>query len=256
MRTSPQASLVPRTSPASWLTQAEKTGGLCNGVESFLSLACTHPEGPGIHYTTYESAVHGFGDVKELRTMRKTAPWFRDYISPPGPKLPRRDGVLAGRAARIASPDGFVQGSSRTAAWETTGASGSWDRTHPSCASPNTRSRRPTSHFPSTLPRKSPCHMGDADARSYMVVPSTWVMIKFLMYGALFAAFARFGWGRKFLLKVRRWLWALRDGGLQHPSFFSGGLVSHEGPSEAVKEQTSFVMTFFGQGPAPLRVGS
>ena len=41
----------------------------CCSVESFLTLIC--PEGLGLHYTTYESAVHGVADVANLRKIRK-----------------------------------------------------------------------------------------------------------------------------------------------------------------------------------------
>jgi len=41
----------------------------CTSVESFLTLIC--PEGLGLHYTTYESAVHGVADVANLRKIRK-----------------------------------------------------------------------------------------------------------------------------------------------------------------------------------------
>lgn len=41
----------------------------CTSIESFLTLVC--PEGLGLHYTTYESAVHGVADVSSLRKIRK-----------------------------------------------------------------------------------------------------------------------------------------------------------------------------------------
>eukprot|EP01041_Mallomonas_annulata_P001657 gene1657-3206_t len=41
----------------------------CSSIESFLSLNCG-PEGIGGHYTTYECAVHGIGDIQSLRKVR------------------------------------------------------------------------------------------------------------------------------------------------------------------------------------------
>ena len=38
-------------------------------IESFLKLKCG-PSGLGGHYTTYECAVHGIGDVRSLRMIR------------------------------------------------------------------------------------------------------------------------------------------------------------------------------------------
>ena len=49
-----------------------KDSALCSSVESFLSVK-TGASGMAGHYTTYECAVHGMGDVASLHTIRKEA---------------------------------------------------------------------------------------------------------------------------------------------------------------------------------------
>jgi len=45
-------------------------GGLINSIDAYLELR-SGDQGAGIHFATYESAVHGFGDAASLRKIRK-----------------------------------------------------------------------------------------------------------------------------------------------------------------------------------------
>ena len=61
----------------------------CTAIESFLTIDC--PKGLKGHFTTYESAVHGMGDLKVLKEIRKE---IKKKYKPPlihtlGPKLSR-----------------------------------------------------------------------------------------------------------------------------------------------------------------------
>ena len=61
----------------------------CTTIESFLTIDC--PKGLKGHFTTYESAVHGMGDLKVLKEIRKE---IKKKYKPPlisniGPKLSR-----------------------------------------------------------------------------------------------------------------------------------------------------------------------
>eukprot|EP00607_Mallomonas_marina_P007740 CAMPEP_0182416502 /NCGR_PEP_ID=MMETSP1167-20130531/809_1 /TAXON_ID=2988 /ORGANISM="Mallomonas Sp, Strain CCMP3275" /LENGTH=458 /DNA_ID=CAMNT_0024589319 /DNA_START=53 /DNA_END=1426 /DNA_ORIENTATION=- len=63
----------------------------CSIIESFLSLSCGE-DGLGGHYTTYECAVHGFGDIATLKRTREEVQ--RKYQPPQieytGKKLTRK----------------------------------------------------------------------------------------------------------------------------------------------------------------------
>ncbi|CAE7556545.1 SCCPDH, partial [Symbiodinium microadriaticum] len=77
----------------------EKYGETHNlsSIESFLSLNAG-PSGMAGHYTTYECAVHGLGDVQSLRRIRREATAKYDppnLISPPGcPILEKHNGIV------------------------------------------------------------------------------------------------------------------------------------------------------------------
>ena len=49
----------------------------CSSIESFLNIECSL--GIGGHYTTFESAVHGFGDAENLKKLRKEVIDFISY---------------------------------------------------------------------------------------------------------------------------------------------------------------------------------
>ncbi len=51
----------------------------CSSIESFLIINC--PKGLAGHYTTYESAVYGVGDVKKLKKVRNEI--IAKYKPPP-----------------------------------------------------------------------------------------------------------------------------------------------------------------------------
>ena len=53
-------------------------------------------------------------------------------------------------------------------------------------------------------------------------------------FGFLFNTLAARSWGRSLLLR--------------HPKFFTRGLVSHAGPTEAQMRETSFSLTIYGRG--------
>ena len=61
----------------------------CASIESFLTIDC--PKGLKGHFTTYESAVHGMGDLKALQQIRKEIKkkYNLPAIKHPGPKLLR-----------------------------------------------------------------------------------------------------------------------------------------------------------------------
>ena len=68
----------------------------------------------------------------------------------------------------------------------------------------------------------------------YFLIKSFFSSLLVIICGAMFTLLASKSWGQRLLLR--------------YPKFFSGGAVSHEGPSEEQMEDTSFVLTLFGFG--------
>ncbi|CAI5770639.1 saccharopine dehydrogenase-like oxidoreductase [Podarcis lilfordi] len=69
---------------------------------------------------------------------------------------------------------------------------------------------------------------------AYATVGGLGTVIKLMFAGLLFLMLVKFNFGRKLLLK--------------YPEFFSGGHFTKEGPTEKQMEESSFEMTFFGEG--------
>ncbi|XP_053238706.1 saccharopine dehydrogenase-like oxidoreductase isoform X1 [Podarcis raffonei] len=69
---------------------------------------------------------------------------------------------------------------------------------------------------------------------AYATVGGLGTVIKLMFAGLLFLMLVKFNFGRKLLLK--------------YPAFFSGGHFTKEGPTEKQMEESSFEMTFFGEG--------
>nr|CAD7432905.1 unnamed protein product [Timema monikensis] len=70
--------------------------------------------------------------------------------------------------------------------------------------------------------------------QAYVAFKSLLTVLAVILMGGVFGLLARSKFGRKLLLK--------------YPSIFSGGTVSHEGPSEDSMKNTHFSITLFGEG--------
>jgi len=71
-------------------------------------------------------------------------------------------------------------------------------------------------------------------AQAYVGFSSFFTIVLMVLFGGMFTFLVKFEFGRKLLLK--------------HPRLFSGGMFSHEGPSEEKIKKTKFSMTFRGEG--------
>nr|XP_020643666.1 saccharopine dehydrogenase-like oxidoreductase [Pogona vitticeps] len=69
---------------------------------------------------------------------------------------------------------------------------------------------------------------------AYTTVGGIGSVIKLMFAGLLFLMLVKFNFGRKLLIK--------------YPEFFSGGYFTKKGPTEKQMEESSFEMTFFGEG--------
>lgn len=77
----------------------KKFAGTLNNIESYLHIDCT--VSPAGHFATYESAVHGFANVKDLQALRKAnKELLHRKIEYPGPKMRRLGNVWSNPAAK------------------------------------------------------------------------------------------------------------------------------------------------------------
>ncbi|XP_071797123.1 saccharopine dehydrogenase-like oxidoreductase [Asterias amurensis] len=177
----------------------KKFPGILNTVESFVALQ-SGPEGSAGHFTTYQSAIHGIAHSDELPKLRKKFDWkpLPKYT----PKLEKRGAVFYNEESK------------------------KWCVVFPgSDASVVRRSQR----FMYENNDERPVQYG-----AYAEVGGFLTLMVLLIFGIVFAFFAKFNFGRKLLEK--------------YPKLFSGGFFSHEGPSKKQRDASTFSLTFHGKG--------
>nr|XP_054486609.1 saccharopine dehydrogenase-like oxidoreductase [Agelaius phoeniceus] len=86
-----------------------------------------------------------------------------------------------------------------------------------------------TQHYLHTELQQTPVQYG-----AYVTVGGLGSVIKLMFLGMLFLLLVKFNFGRKLLTK--------------YPEFFSAGRFSKKGPTQKQMDETSFTMTFFGEG--------
>lgn len=187
-------------------------------VASFLTLH-TGPAGFGGHFATYQSAVLGYGSVKELKRTRREYVARHPHLARipfPGPPPPKRGAFF----------------------WH----SGSWCLPFMgSDASVVRRSQRAV-HAQRLLAADAAATGGATQSplplpvhyEAYFTVSSTWNLCLTILFGGALSLLAPWAWGRRLLLAF--------------PGLFSGGIFSHQGPSETQLAETSFSMAFFVRG--------
>ena len=157
---------VPAESGIMYLQDKFKSGQLAN-VESFLSIQ-TGPAGGAINFATYESAVYGLSNAKELVSLRKS------LYSEPMPKvqhrLPKRSGLFFSKEVRKWCLP--FMGSDKSVVYRTI-----------------------RSHFSGGV-LKSPIEFFP-----YMCMSSLFSALKFVMFGVIFNFLCHSSVGRWLLLK-------------------------------------------------------
>ena len=157
---------VPAESGVLYL-QDKFEGGQLTNVESFLSVQ-TGPAGGGINFATYESAVHGLSNAKELVSLRKS------LYSEPMPKVqhrfPKRSSMFySEEVKKWCLP---FMGSDKSVVYRTI-----------------------RSHFSSGV-LKSPMEFSP-----YMCMSSLFSALKFVAFGLIFNFLCHYSFGRWLLLK-------------------------------------------------------
>eukprot|EP00056_Hartaetosiga_gracilis_P007531 m.109432 g.109432 ORF g.109432 m.109432 type:complete len:436 (+) comp12732_c0_seq1:6733-8040(+) len=181
-------------------TMTEK-GVIPSSIQSYLSVDYGEA-GMGVHFTTYECAVHGFSSAAELRTLRRKRAAAKVPVV--GPKLKRGSALPT------------------------------WNKSVNAYCIPFPGSdasivRRSQQHLVETNSDVPPVQYG-----AWFTIQSTLWTTVFTAFGTVFGMLANFGVGRSLLLK--------------YPGVFTFGLFSHEGPTQAQMEGTSFAMNFHATG--------
>lgn len=198
------------------------SGASAASVASYLTLH-TGPSGFGGHYATFQSAVLGFGSVAALKRTRREFEARYPHLARiplPGPAPPRRGAYFWSGThwclPFIGSDASVVRRSQRALHGERLLAAAAAGEGAGGAALPL-----------AGLPL--PVHY-----EAFFTVASTWNLFLTVLFGGALSLLAPFEWGRRLLLGA--------------PGLFSGGIFSHEGPSQQQLQETSFSMTFVVRG--------
>jgi hypothetical protein len=212
---------------------------LATAVESYFTIT-GGPKGFGGHYATWESAINGFGSIRDLKRVRtefleKNPAAAR--IPVVGSRLPRRAGIfwsaVQGRWAMpfMGSDASVVKRSQRTLVLRPPPSSAAnalisgSSNVPPGTSSVTSSSNASGAALPPLVP---------VQYAAYFTLKSTYHMLVTALCGSLISFFAKWKWGRRLLLNF--------------PRLFSYGMFSHEGPSEEQMAATSFSMVFYARG--------
>jgi short subunit dehydrogenase-like uncharacterized protein len=189
-----------------WWTQQAMAGAgaVARSVETVLTVSNVN----GAHATTFECAVHGFGDVKSLRALRKDLKAARPVEVPRyGPKLRRRrpglwDVIMGRYILPFPGSDASIVRRSQAQFARERAAGGD----------------APT-------PVQIGCYFG---------LRRRWVVWATMVCGAVLGVLANYAWGRRLLIR--------------YPSFFTLGAFTHAGPTQDELANGGFAMDFFAKG--------
>lgn len=198
----------------------------CNSIESFLSIN-TGESGLAGHYTTFECAVHGMGDVSSLHRIRQNI--SNKYpnlprLTPPGRKIDRYTGISYDeRMEQYVIP--FM--GADAAIVRSTARSISMLQQNTDTNTNEYKEERDVKSNDNSLfiwPQYA----------AYACVGQWNRVTPVALYGGLFSTLSGFEYGRSLLLS--------------YPEFFTGGIFSHNGPTKQQLDETSFDMLFIAKG--------
>jgi short subunit dehydrogenase-like uncharacterized protein len=220
---------------------------LPTGVVSSLSLNAGDA-GVAVNIATYESAVHGFGTVGELKRLRKSAvagvpAWARPGALRVGKKL-RVSGGLGREPSALGSrltlpfpgSDASVVRRSQLWRWRQAGAEAGLPESKPGAADASTDTAVSVSAAGKAL-AAVPRDCVPVQHACYIALPSWWVAMLTMIAGFVLSMLAQFAWGRSILLAS--------------PGLFTFGMFKKGGPTEEQKAGTSFEMRFITTGYKP-----
>lgn len=188
----------------------------CNTIESFLTVDTGSGGIVGAgHYTTYECAVHGMGDVHSLRSIRHAV---ETKYAPPkilhkADKMERESRVAWDERVRnyiipfMGADASVVRSTARAIAMQE--ARGTTDKEKEGMVWPQ--------------------------YAAYACIGDSFTSVAgATIFGGMFAALSSFDYGRGILLA--------------HPEVFTAGVFSHDGPTQAQLDETKFTMKFLANG--------
>ncbi|KAJ3317530.1 hypothetical protein HDU76_001146 [Blyttiomyces sp. JEL0837] len=190
-------------------SEFQKRGYTASTVEMFIKLV-TGKSGFRANFATYESAVMGIANANELRKLRKLV--SRPALNTIGKKLQVKNG---------ARYDKFVH------SWVVPflGADASVVRMGQQLS----EALRLNSHYARAVHSIHPVQFA-----AYMKSQSLFYVAGMILFGSFMTFFSKYSWGRYLLLKF--------------PGFFSFGVFSKKGPTDAMLRESGFISTFVGRG--------
>lgn len=211
------------------LLAKQRLDGTPTSIETFVRLHSRSSQRLGIHYATYEAAVHGFSTRKNLSVIRRTLYSKLPKLEQPSvlalgegdvvqrsTGLPKRKGALGGAITRIPSEEPHV-GNTYVIPFF--------------FADPAVV--RLSQHLSASLSQSDQNPPVKA-AAFWFVIPSLPILLVTLCALTLFGIMASFELGRSVLLK--------------YPEVFSAGMVSHNGPTKEQLEDYSFSTIVVARG--------
>lgn len=201
----------------------------CTSIESYLTINSSGNEGFGIHYTTYECAVHGFGDTASLRQTREAIKnkynLQNNLTRTRKEKKSNNSGYYCDKVNKYVVPflgadSSVVRSTQRSLSL----MSHSGDNTIDNNAGASASGANEDMTKVTVWPRFS----------AYITIANIGWLAVTALAGSTFSLLAGSEGGRSLLLS--------------YPSFFTAGLVTHQGPSEAQLRSTSFEMRLFATG--------
>lgn len=213
---------------------------LPTGVVSSLSLDAGEA-GVAVNIATFESAVHGFGTVADLKRLRRSAVaavpgWARPGAVRVGPKLRVASGLgrepaALGSRLTLPFPGSDASVVRRSQLWR-------WREAAVIAGLPDDAETAGGDAFVAAETGKAlaavPRDCVPVQHACYIALPSWWVAILTMIAGTVLGLLAQFAWGRSLLLSA--------------PGLFTFGMFKKGGPTEEQKAGTTFSMRFLTTG--------
>lgn len=191
-----------------------KKSAIPTSVEVFVRLKGSYKEGMGIHYATYEAAINGFSTRKHLSSVRKAL-----YAKLPRPKpQPVEHGLPSGLPKRKGRFRGLINYAPDQGLYLLP-----FFFADPSIIR---LSQSLQAHLNQDVP--------PVVFSVWLAIPSLTVLLFALVALTIFGILANFSLGRALLLR--------------YPRIFSLGMVSHQGPTQAQLDASSFATTLVARG--------
>lgn len=194
--------------------QLIRKGATPTSAEVFVRLRAAPQAGMGIHFATYEAAVNGFSTRKQLGAVRKQLYSKLPKVKP----SPVEQGLTSGLPSRKGSLGGMINYVEEQGVY----------------AIPFFFADPSIVRLGQSLDAHHANGVPPVQFAFWITIPTLSLLLLTITALTLFGLMASFSLGKSLLLK--------------YPKLFSAGMVSHEGPSQAQLDGSTFTTTLIGRG--------